>query len=101
MTALRRVLLVALLAVVVLAAVLFAYGNPEPISVDLGFTRLEQVPAAAAFASAFAVGWLFGLICAGLALLKLAADRRRLRRELRFAEAEVRSLRSMPLQDAH
>ena len=101
MIILRRVVFFALLAIIVLAAAVFAYGNPETISVDIGVTRLENVPASVAFAVAFALGWGFGLVSAALAMLKMAADRRRLRRELRFAEAEVRGLRSFPLQDAN
>ena len=43
---------------------------------------------------------IFGLISAGVALLRLSRERRRLRRELKLAEAEVKSLRSLPLHDA-
>ena len=52
-------------------------------------------------ACAFAVGWLFGLASVGYALMRTAAEKRRLRRELRNAESEVASLRSMPMHDAN
>lgn len=101
MATLRRLVFISLLVLLVLVAAVFAYSNPDPISVDIGFMRLERVSSSVAFAAAFAVGWGFGLLSAGLALLQMANERRRLRRDLRFAETEIRSLRSMPLQDAN
>lgn len=83
-----------------LVAVVLAYSNPEPVSLDLGIARIDGVSLSVALAGAFALGWLFGLISAGVALLRMIADRRRLRREIRFAEAELGSLRGLPLQDA-
>lgn len=101
MGTLRKLIILVLFIVFVLAAAVFAYGNREPISVDLGFMRLEEVSMTVAFAAAFAVGCVFGLLCAGLALLGMAREKRQLRRELRSAEAEISSLRSVPLQDAN
>lgn len=75
--------------------------NPEPISVDIGFKRLEAVPKVVAFAVAFAFGWLFGLLCAAGALLRMSRERTRLRREVRLAETEISGLRGLPLQDAN
>jgi uncharacterized membrane protein YciS (DUF1049 family) len=89
------------LALLVLLAAMFAYSNPEPIAVDVGFARLENVSVSVAFSVAFSFGWVFGLLCAGLILMRLARERRRLRRELRIAEAELSSLRSLPLHDAN
>lgn len=98
---LRRVLLaVVLVALAVLAAV-FAYLNPETISVDIGLMRLEAVPKVVAFAGVFGLGWLFGLLCAATALLRMSRERHRLRREVRLAETEISSLRGLPLHDAH
>ena len=89
----------ALLLVVLIAAV-FAWNNPGTLDVDIAFTRFENVSVPLAFAAAFAVGWLVGLISAGAAVVRMAGERRRLRRKLRLAEAEVSSLRNLPLQDA-
>lgn len=100
MNVLRRTLLIGLALVVASAAALFAFNNPGRIDVDIGVALLEDVPASIAFAVAFAFGWLFGMLSAGFAVLKLSADRRRLRRELRMTEAEADSLRSLPLADA-
>jgi hypothetical protein len=87
--------------VFVLLAAVFAYGNRDPIAVDIGFIRLENVSMTLAFAVTFALGSVFGLLCAGFALLMSAQEKRRLRRRLRSTEAELGALRSMPLQDAN
>ena len=100
MSSLRKVALILALLFAVLFTAIFAYNNPEHIAIDLGVVRLEGVPAPLAFAVCLAVGWAFGLACAGAAVLRMSTERRRLRRELRLAEAEVKSLRSLPLQDA-
>jgi len=98
---LRRIAFLSLLVLLALLAAVFAYSNPDPIDVDIGFARLQGVSLTVAFAAAFAFGWLFGLLCAAMALLRMVNDKRRLRRNLRLAEAEISSLRGLPLQDAN
>jgi uncharacterized integral membrane protein len=100
LTTLRKVALVVALLLAVLVAAIFAYSNPAQIAVDLGVIRLENVPVALAFVVCLAVGWVFGIASAGVLVWRARSERRRLRRELRLAEAEVKSLRSLPLQDA-
>jgi uncharacterized membrane protein YciS (DUF1049 family) len=99
LTVLRRILFVLLLVIFVSFAAIFASTNPEQIAVDVGFMRFESVPMAGAFAAAFGLGWLFGVVTAGAAMLRLANDRRRLRRNLKTAESELSGLRSLPLND--
>ena len=101
MATVRKIALFLSLFLVVLVAAVFAYNNPDNITVDIGFARFEQVSVSLAFAVAFAIGWFFGLLSAGFAVFRMASERRRLRRELRLAEAEVSSLRSLPLHDAN
>lgn len=101
MATLRRLALILLLVVLALTAAVFGYVNQGTMSVDVGFMRLDDVPIPVAFTAAFAFGWAFGLVTAGFVLLRMANDKRRLRRHLRFAEAEARGLRRLPLQDAN
>ena len=96
----RRIALFLALFLIVLIAAVFAYNNSGSIAVDVAFTRFENVPISVAFAVAIGFGWLFGLLSAGAAVMRIAGERRRLRRKLRLAEAEVSSLRSLPLHDA-
>lgn len=101
MTLLRKALFVAVLVVLVCVAAVFAYNNPDPVTLDIGLARFENISMTLVLACAFAIGWLFGLASVGYALMRTAADKRRLRRELRNAESEVASLRSMPMNDAN
>ncbi len=91
MVTLRRLVFVAVLLLLMLMTAVFAYSNPEPIDIDIGFLRFEQVSMAAAFAIVLALGWLLGLVSAGIALWRSAGEKRRLRQDLKYAEAELRA----------
>lgn len=82
-----------------LLATVFAALNPGLITLDVAFTEVE-VQKSLALTVAFGAGWVFGLVCAALVLLKSVTERRRLRKSLNLAEAEVKTLRSMPIHDA-
>jgi hypothetical protein len=87
----RRLAFVAVLIVLVLLTGVFAYSNPQPIDIDIGLTRLEQVPMAVAFSIVLVLGWLLGVFSAGLALWRAAGEKRRLAQDLKYAEAELRA----------
>jgi uncharacterized membrane protein YciS (DUF1049 family) len=93
---LRRLLFVAVLLVLMLMTGVFAYSNPQPIDIDIGVMRFEQVSMAAAFAIVLALGWLLGLLSAGAALFRSAGEKRRLRQDLKYAEAELRTRQTSP-----
>jgi uncharacterized integral membrane protein len=88
---LRRLAFAAVLALLLLAIGVFAYSNPTPIDVDVGITRFDRVPMAIAFAIAVALGWLLGVLSALLALVRSAGEKRRLKQDLKYAEAELRA----------
>jgi uncharacterized membrane protein YciS (DUF1049 family) len=92
---LRRIVFPLVLFAVLILAVLFAALNSGDIEVDLGLfsTRMQK---SLALTLAFAAGWTFGLLCLAVMLLRMVLERRRLRKALRLAEAEVRTLRSLP-----
>lgn len=93
---LRRASFIAAMIFIVVLVAMFVYSNPEPIDVDVGIARFESVSMATVFAAVFGCGWVFGLVSAGLALWRSAGEKRRLRRDLKYAEAELRSLRKLP-----
>jgi len=95
----RNILFFLLLLFGLLFATVFAALNPGLIQLDLAFFETE-VTKSLALIAAFGFGWLFGLVCAGLVLIKSFNERRLLRKSLGLAEAEVRALRNMPIQDA-
>ena len=99
MVTLRRIAFASALVAFMLAAAVFAYSNPQPIAVDVGLVRFERVSLAVAFTVVFAFGWAFGLLSAGLALWRTAAEKRRLRNDLRYAEAELSTLRRVQADD--
>jgi len=77
----------------------FAYINPGVVSIDLAVRTVEPT-IAVAFAVTFVLGWIFGLLCTTVFILRLMNERRQLRKSLRYTEAEVSSLRNLPLSDA-
>jgi uncharacterized membrane protein YciS (DUF1049 family) len=96
---LRRIFWPLLLFVVLVLAVLFAAMNPGVIDVDLGLfeTRIQK---SLALTLAFAAGWVVGLLCLAIVLVRMLLERRRLRKALRLAESEVHALRSLPATHA-
>ena len=98
-TYLKRIGLLLLVVLIFIAMVVFTAGNPGEVAVNILHWEFSA-PISLAFTIAFAIGWLFGLVCMGLYALKVANERRMLRRSLRMSENEVSSLRSLPLNDA-
>jgi len=96
---LKRIGLALLIVLIFTAMVVFTAGNPGDVSIKLLHWEFTS-PISLAFTGAFAVGWLFGVICMGLYAFKVSSERRMLRRSLRMSENEVSSLRSLPLNDA-
>ena len=94
----RTLIFVLLLIVVVLLAAAFAWLNPGAVQLNLAFGEFE-IEKSQAFALTLAVGWVFGALSATVLVLKLLRDRRKLRKEVRLAEAEADNLRSLPLRD--
>jgi hypothetical protein len=88
---LRRLVFAAVLIALMLLTGVFAYSNPHPIAIDIGLTRFEDVSMALAFAITLALGWLFGLLSAGLALWRSRGEKRRLKQDLKYAETELRA----------
>jgi uncharacterized integral membrane protein len=96
---LRSLVFSLLLLVFVALAAIFSALNPGLVSLDFAFGTAE-VQKSVALIAALSVGWLFGLLCAALSMLRLLGQRRGLRRSLHLAEQEVQALRSLPVRDA-
>jgi uncharacterized integral membrane protein len=96
---LKRIGAVLLVLIILGLMLVFTRLNPGTIDIDLAVGTVESsIPLA--FTFAFAAGWLFGLLCMSFVAARLITERRRLRRALRNTEAEVSSLRNLPLSDA-
>ena len=96
---LRKILVGVLVVIILMITIVFSASNPGLIDLDLAFVQVE-IQKSLAVILVFGFGWVFGLFCAVLLLLRFVNERRKLRKSLRLAEAEVKTLRSMPLQDA-
>ena len=96
---LKRIAVIILVVIIFTVMLVFTYLNKGTVEVNLVLaTVTTSVPVA--FTIAFAVGWLFGILCMGVWALRLINDRRNLRRSLKVSESEVTSLRNLPLNDA-
>ena len=96
---LKNIGVVVLVIVVFAIMLVFTSSNPGFVDLDLFFfTVRPSIPLA--FSVTFVIGWAFGLLCTLVFILRLANDRRQLRRKLRSSESEVSSLRNLPLADA-
>ncbi len=95
----RVLLLLLLVAAVALLAGIFAWLNPGLTSLNLGPVGEFELKKSLAFALTLVTGWMLGVLSALVLVLKLLRDRRKLRRNVRLAEAEADNLRSLPLRD--
>ena len=96
---LKKAALILLLIVIFGIMVVFSYLNTGEVEVNLAFVSVTT-SVSIAFTVTLVVGWLLGVISMGLYALRLASERRTLRRALRTSESEISSLRSLPLPDA-
>ncbi len=96
---LKRIAVIVLVVIIFTVMLVFTYLNKGTVELNLVLaTVTTSVPVA--FTIAFAIGWLFGILCMGVWALRLINDRRNLRRSLKVSESEVTSLRNLPLNDA-
>ena len=99
MRTIKRLALAVILLFTLVLVAWFASLNPGSIKIDLAFGVIEP-PVSLAFAVTFLFGWLFGISCIGFYVMRIAAERRRLKSELQVSQSEVSSLRSLPIADA-
>ena len=96
---LKKIGITILVLTIFIIIVWFTNINPGSVQLDLAFTTVEtSIPLA--FTATFILGWLFGLACTAVFIIRLVNERRQLRKSLRVSDAEVTSLRNMPIADA-
>lgn len=94
----RRVLIAILLLLVLVFGLLFSLQNSQNVPLDLVALQLSERPLAVWLLAAFVLGGLAGLVAGSLALVKLQANRYRLRRRLEVCERELSELRGSALR---
>lgn len=78
---LKRIITAVIFIAALAVSALFTSLNPGEIELDLAFATV-QTPLGLAFVLALAGGWVLGILSALLWVMRLAAQRRRLRAEL-------------------
>ena len=69
----KRIGIIIVVLAILLAMIVFASQNPGVIEVDLVFARVESsLPLA--FTIVFVGGWLFGLLCVSVYVLRLVNE---------------------------
>jgi uncharacterized integral membrane protein len=96
---LKKVGIGVLVLLIFVIMLVFTSSNPGFVDLDLFFLTVRP-SIALAFSVTFVIGWVFGLLCTTVFILRLVNERRQLRRALRHSESEVSSLRSLPIADA-
>ncbi len=97
---LKKAGLIILLLIIFGVMIVFTHLNTGDVEVNLAFVSITP-SISIAFTVTLALGWLFGVASMGIFALRMANERRTLRRALHISESEVSSLRSLPLSDAN
>lgn len=96
-----RLLAASFLILVFCTSIAFSYYNTVPVSLVFGVWQSPQLPVSIWVLSAFIAGGGLGLLL-GLRFFKNLKSRveiRRLQKEVASSNAELKRLRSLPLQD--
>jgi len=96
---LKKAGLIVFLLLIFGVMIVFSYLNTGDVEINLAFFSVST-SVSIAFTMTLALGWLLGVVSMGLYALRIANERRTLRRALRISESEISSLRSLPLSDA-
>jgi uncharacterized membrane protein YciS (DUF1049 family) len=91
----RTVYLALVLVLAALTAAVFAWLNPDQITLDIAFAEVT-VSTSLAFAVAVAIGWLLGWLSAALVLARAKAEQFFMKRRLRRAHEELKQARRIP-----
>lgn len=95
----KRAAVIALVVVLFVVMFTFTALNTGQVELDLGFLK-RTFPISMTLAATFVFGMICGMLCMTAFVFKMISERRVLRRSLRMSEAEVSSLRNLPLSDA-
>lgn len=98
MRSIRRILIALLLALVLVFGLLFSVSNTQSVPLDLLVLHLNERPLAVWLLAAFALGGVAGMLAGSIALLRLQANRYRLRRRLETCERELSELKGSAIR---
>lgn len=93
----RTFFYVILVVLVLIAGFAFAMLNAVPVSIDY-FLGQSEIPLPWALLLALLAGFGLGLLVALGAILRAQAQARRIRKDARLMEAEIKNLRNLPIR---
>ena len=96
----KKIALLLVIIFIFIATLWFNNNNSDLISIDLELVQFTS-SASIIFAIILFSGWVFGVLCCTLYILKLLNERRLSRTLLREKDTEIEQLRNKPLEDAN
>ena len=96
----KKIALLLVIIFIFIATLWFNNNNSDLISIDLELIKFTS-SASIIFAIILFSGWVFGVLCCTLYILKLLNERRLSRSLLREKDTEIEQLRNKPLEDAN
>ncbi len=93
-----RVLIIGVVLAVLVLGVAIGFFNAQPVTFNYLAGSVQLPLIALVMGEFFLVGLLTALLCSSR-ILGLKGEIRRLRRQLKDAQAELQSLRNLPLKD--
>ncbi len=96
----RRILTLFFMLVLIVAGILFAVLNAEPVVLNYYFGR-QAMPLSLVLVLAMLVGAVLGVLACSGVLVRQRRAIHKWRRAAELAEKEVENLRAIPIRDEH
>ena len=97
---LKRISIILVVISIFFLVIYFTSINQNSIRIDFGFVVFEP-SVVLGVSSVFILGWIFGLLCSMVYIIKLTNEQRNLRNNLKDTQSELSVLRQLPTEDAN
>ena len=97
---LKRISIILVIISIFFLVIYFTSINQNSIRIDFGFVVFEP-SVVLGVSLIFILGWIFGLLCSMLYIIKLTNEQRKLKSNLKDAQSELSGLRQLPTKDAN
>ena len=97
---LKRISIILVVISIFFLVIYFTSINQNSIRIDFGFVIFEP-SVVLGVSLIFILGWIFGLLCSMVYIIKLTNEQRNLKSNLKDAQSELSGLRQLPTKDAN
>ena len=97
---LKRISIILVIISIFFLVIYFTSINQNSIRIDFGFVIFEP-SVVLGVSLIFILGWIFGLLCSMVYIIKLTNEQRNLKSNLKDAQSELSRLRQLPTKDAN